>query len=225
MAIPKLKGHAKVTVIDSAGKKILTSLTKTDWSGDSHLPKIITELEITSEEMNRAISQTSAESTLDDKDVNRDNCTRGAWYMLNGLMYDNSPATRESAGVVMGEFSKYGISMVGESYDVQSSMSNSLLKDFAEPTIAEAIAKLPTFSPLADAMRVSQDEFEIADQEWNSAKSGTGKSATEVKKELLAVINTKLIPYLRVVSVLDSETFGTLSDEVAEFITTTNRAV
>ena len=105
---------------------------------------------------------------------------RGLFYMLTGEQYHPSQAVKDAVDKVRTVFNKHGVAIASENYASESSLINSLLNDFAETSIAQALAKRPVFAQPAEGLCTAQADFEIADQLWNQEKTGSSKSATEI---------------------------------------------
>lgn len=225
MCVTKLNAHAKVTEVHSVGNQILAALEKSKWDTDSYLPAIIAELNAVTTDMNNSIRNIKSESLLEEKDTIRDEKIRAINYMLAGFAYYPSKEIKAASEVVLKVFNHYGISIISESYTIESSLINSLITDFEAAEVKTEIEKLPALSLIIEELKIAQAEFEEAEQMWNKVKTDDTKSATELKKELLNIINGKIVMYLKVVSVLDADKFTTIATEINEFIVTANRAV
>lgn len=73
-------------------------------------------------------------------------------------------------------------------------------------------------------LRSAQTAFEAAKvvYEEEKAKEGTGSNASGVKKEVLAIINDKLVVYLRAMVQVDEAKYGDFTRTVAGIIDDNN---
>lgn len=225
MNVPKLNSNARVTEVDTVARQIVTAVEKSSWVNDPYIPTMCANLKTLSGEMNIAIKSTKAESTLEEKDSIRDGQIRGMSLVLNGFLLHPMATIKDAATKVHKVFSKYGVSMITENYRSQSSLVRSMLDDFAAADIASAIAKLPTFDEIVSALATAQDEFDGAEAEWNIAKGNSTRSASDLKREVLEMINDDFVSYLRIASKMNKPLFEPLAKEVSEYIETANRAV
>ncbi len=134
---------------------------------------------------------------------------------------------KEAAQQLMEVFSKYGLVITGESYATESSLITSMLLDFAKPEYADAIATLSGCADLIAQLQIAQTDFEQARiaYETEKAKEGMVENATLVKKEVLTILNDKIVVYLRGMEQAIPETFGVFVGTVAEIIAENNEQV
>ncbi len=225
MQIGKLSSNGKVTEVDSSSNQILGAISEHPIENDSYLPGIAAELTSKKAELNSAINSTKAESELDAKDMIRDELGRGVSYMLAGFKYHPSQVVKDSTQQLQTVFDKYGLSMLSQSFAVESSLMNSMITDFRAPSVQDSIAQLPGFGQLLESLKTAQADFEEAQLAWDQQKAGTDKSATKLKKEVLEVINEQLVLYLRGMVAVDEPKYGDLARTVAQVIGDSNRAV
>ncbi len=120
-----------------------------------------------------------------------------------------------------------GVAIVSESNAVESSLINALLTRFAEPSVAEQIAKLPGMAMLVAELREAQDAFEQARLVLNTANAQDNieMSASELKNEILKLVNGKLTIYLQAMAIVDEPIYGEFMRTVAEVIKSNNVTV
>ncbi len=220
-----LSSQLRITEIDTTTKQLIEAYSKEGLAEEPYLPTLFQEVQTLSQALNSAINDTKIESSLEEKDTIRDEIIRGIGYMLQGFIYNPNKSIKESAQLVTTVFDKYGIAMATESYDRESSLINSFLVDVSEPTIAEAITKLNGFSQMVESLTTAQKDFEDAQLQQTQAKAGKGKSATTLKKELLTLLNGKVLPYIMVMSVVDEGKYGSFSSTVSEIVASGNGAL
>ncbi|MCP4987661.1 MAG: hypothetical protein GY928_16855, partial [Colwellia sp.] len=144
-----------------------------------------------------------------------------------GYAYHPSKAVQEAAVVVNAIFEEFGVGIVNESHAVESSLINALLARYAEPSVAEQIAILPGMAQLVEELRNAQDAFEQARLALDTAtaQGNIDMSASELKKEMLKLVNGKLTIYLQAMAIVDEPTYGEFVRTVAEVIKSNNAAV
>ena len=117
--------------------------------------------------------------------------------------------------------------MTRESYSSESSLINSLLGDYTKPKALAAIALVPQCTEYIAALQAAQSDFESTRLSFEEARGeeGTLENATALKKEVLAIINDKLVPYLNVMEQLDDATYGAYARTLAEIIAANNEVL
>lgn len=189
----KLSSRLRITETDAASDA-LVRLFRAAGVQDDFLSGAFAELEGLSARLTTAIRQETADSRLDEKDAARDAAVRDLGTLIQG--YTAIPVAEKKAAArrLDAVFSKYGKKIVNETYASESSLIESLLEDLgaleAEAKLLEGVADLVA------TLRAAQDEFNAANDELTAAKTARGESATQVKKDLVALVNLKIVPYL-----------------------------
>ncbi len=231
MPISKINSSSRVTEFDSAIKEIITAYEQspfsTDLVSDKYLTEMFSELKPHSTNLTTSINGTKPENNQEELDGVRDDKVRGGYYLLQGYAYHPSKDVREAAVVVNSVFDEFGVGIVNESHAVESSLINALLTRYAEPSVAEQIAKLPGMAQIVEELRTAQETFEQARLALDSAKAlgETELSASELKKEMLKLVNGKLTIYLKAMALVDEPTYGEFVRTVAEVIKSNNAVV
>ena len=102
-----------------------------------------------------------------------------------------------------------------------------MLVDLAKQKLQDAIAALSGLAEIIAELQAAQDDFEetrIAYEE-EKAKEGTLENATTIKKDVVTIINDKLVVYLRAMIQVDEATYGDFTRTVAEIIDDNNEVV
>lgn len=189
----RLSSRLRITETDSASDALVRLFKAADLK-DDFLSGAFAELEAMSAKLTTAIRQETADSRLDEKDAARDAAVRDLGTLIQG--YTAIPVAEKKAAAqrLDAVFSKYGKRIVNETYASESSLIESLLEDLgaleAETKMLEGVAELVA------TLRTAQDEFNAANDDFTAAKTARGASATQVKKELVALVNLKIVPYL-----------------------------
>ena len=225
--IEKLMTNSRVTEVDAVLIRMIGAYKRTKLSSDAHMGKIFSALESESVLLTGAIRRLKDESVLEEKDEVRDDDVRAVNYLTLGFLHHPDPAVKAAAGEVEKVFDNYGLSITGESYATESSLVNSLLTDLAKPKLQDAIALLSGLAEIITALQAAQTDFEetrIAYEE-EKAKEGTLENATTIKKAVVAIINDKLVVYLRAMIQVDEPTYGNFARTIAEIIADNNEVV
>ncbi len=225
--IEKVRSVSRITEVDNVGRQIITVIKPNGWSDDVHLSKILTTLEQKSVALNKAIKRTKAESDLDEKDGIRDARTRSVYYLTQGFLHHPDEAIKQAAQSITEVFDKYGLEMVTKSNAIQSSLTESLLKDLSGEDIAASIDALPGMKTLVSELDLDQKAFIEAEIKLmrERARNKEEENASELKKEVLDTINDKLVIYLRAMIQVDEVKYAELCNTVAQIIETNNTIV
>jgi hypothetical protein len=224
--IEKLIAKSRVTEVNDAATRSSGAFKEAGIT-DAYLTTNFAGLDAANLKLSLAIKRSKAESELEEKDEVRDDKVRAVNYLINGFLYHPTKKITEAAQTLMEVFSKYGLAMIGESYTTESSLINSLLLDFAKPGYADAIATLSGCADLIAQLQTAQTDFETVRiaYETEKAKEGMVENASMVKSEVLAILNDKIVIYMRAMEQVDPVTFGVFASTVAQIIADTNEQV
>ncbi len=227
MKVPKLNGQARIIETDSVAKGIYAGFQTSSLTEDQHLSKMMSELNGLSLRMTGAIGAVETESSLDEKDGERDGDTRDLFNFVKGQCSHPSKEIKESALVVWDTLDSFGIGIVSERYTIQTSLAKALLEKLADPSITAHIAKVPGVDTLIEKVKTSNDSFEVASlaYEHTKAHSTIKDSATDIKKEIIPLINNRVVVYLRAMATVDEPNFGEFTRVTAQLIDNTNKAI
>jgi len=194
---------------------------------DPYLSSTFTILDTTNFELSKAIRRSKAESNLEDKDEVRDGGTRSLYYLINGFTHHPADIIRQSAVLLLNTFNNYGISLTEESYTTESSLISSMLLEFQKPEYALHISNLSGCTELLQALSAAQDDFEQARiaYETEKAQDGMVANATEVKKEVVELVNKKIVVYLEAMQEANPAIYGALAATCAQMIAENNEQV
>jgi hypothetical protein len=174
-----------------------------------------------------AIKRMKMESELEEKDEFRDDKMRSLFYLVLGLSHHPDAGIKAAAAKVLAVLEHYGLSILKESYAIESSLVNSMLGDLKKANLQDAIAACSGCAELIGAVQAAEDDFEatsIAYEEGQGQES-TLETATAIKKQVVALINQKLVVHLRAMEQAYVETYGPFARTVGEIIATNNEAV
>lgn len=224
--IEKLIAKSRVTEVNDAATRSSGAFKEAGIT-DVYLTTNFASLDAANLTLSLAIKRSKAESDLEEKDEVRDNQVRALYYLLNGFLYHPTKEIRDAAQLLMGLFNNYGLAMIGESYATESSLIGSLLLDLTKPKYAGAIAALSGCADLIAQLQTAEDDFEQAriTYETEKAKEGMVSNATIVKKEVLTLLNDKIVVYLRAMEQVNPATYGVFVATVAQIIADTNEQV
>ncbi len=203
--IYNLMTSSRVTEIDAVSMRLIGAYKNTGLSSDAYLVTMFSDLEVQTARFTTAINRSKAESELEEKDEVRDEKVRALYYLVMGFLHHPDAEIKAAAEVVEKIFDRYGLAITGESYASESSLIVSLLDDLSKTKIQTAIAKLSGLVIVITELQTAQTNFETARiaYEEEKAKEGTQENATTIKKEVLGIINNKIVIYMRAMEQVD----------------------
>ncbi|PKQ69134.1 hypothetical protein BZG01_02165 [Labilibaculum manganireducens] len=225
--IPKLISQSRTTEVNTTADSMLLAYQKQSWEIDTYMLTIFTDLQTKSNELKTAINCSKTESNLDKKDIVRDEKVKALHYLILGSIHHPDPEVKAAALHLNAVFAKYGLKMIHESYTIESSLIESLLEDFSAPELQAAIALVSGCAELIAGLQTDQSDFKTAHFAWEEekAKNGLTQCSTDIKKEVISIINNKIVLHLKAMQQANNELYGELSQTVAQIINDTNQAV
>ena len=225
--IPKLSHQTRITEVHSTSVKLGLSYKKQTLESDTYLAGLFSYLTDKSDALGTAINRSKAQSNLDDKDVVRDERVQALKYLLLGAIYNPKAEISTSATKLYAIFEKYGLKMTKESYLIESSLIESMLEDYAALDLQTDIAAVLGCAELIASLQTAQSNFRTADTIWDEEKTKEGitESASDIKKEVLTIVNDTIVVYLRAMSQVNKELYAEFARAVADIINEVNQAV
>ena len=222
-----LSPQSRITEVNSLSVKLGLTYTKQGLESDTYLAGLFSYLHDKSDLLGVAINRSKAESNLDDKDVVRDEKVQALYYLLLGAVYNPNAEISASAKKLYSIFEKYGLKMIKEGYLIESSLIESMLEDYADLSLQADIAAVLGCADLIASLQTAQNDFRTADTIWDEEKTKEDltQSASEIKKEVLTIINGEIVLYLKAMSQVNSEVYAEFAKAVSDIINEVNQAV
>ncbi len=227
MKIAKVMSQTRTTDVDSILKQAEIRYKKEDFSTDLYLTGVFDTLFPLSTKMTDAVNRIKAESNLEDKDGNRDSSIRDLFALIDGYCAFPDTAMKAAAIAIRNVLENYGLEMIHKGYDTESSLVDSLLNDLATPNMVAKLELLAGTTTLIAEITTAQEAFISADVAFEDEKTKAGKkvSATGIKKEILNVINGKLVPYISVMTDVDKTKYSDFATTLHHIINDSNEIV
>ena len=187
----KLKTAIRNAEVDGLSDSIIRNF-KTDEKAqsDAFLKSTLEELETLSAQITTAILQDKTLSTLDSADSARDEAIKTLGTVLAAYAVFPIASKKELSAPLKAIYDKYAKAGIrNANYTSESSMIESMLRDFAAETVAENIKALEGVAEAIASIRTAQDEY-------MKANSNKGVSASSFNKPIVSLVNDKLVPYL-----------------------------
>ncbi len=225
--VPKLSYRTRTTEVNSTAENLGLTYQKHSLESDSYLTGLFTDLQSKSDLLRTAINRSKAESNLDDMDVLRDEKIQALHYLLLGAIHNPSKEISVSATNLYHIYEKYGLKMTQKSYLIESSLIESMLEDYTAANLQADIAAVLGCAELIADIQTAQNNFKTANITWREAKSKEGLtvSASQIKKEIIVLINDNIVVYLKAMRLANNAVYGELAQTVSQIITDTNQTI
>ena len=222
----KLMINSRVTEVNDVATRMSGAFQNSGLT-DPYLVSTFIALNGVNTKLTLAVKRSKAESDLEEKDEIRDDKVRSFYYLVQGASHHPTKTIKDAALVLLNLFDNYGLAMVSESYATESSLISSLLLDLAKPKFQNAIALLSGCAELIAELQTAQTDFEQARITYEAEKAldGMQNNATELKKEVLGIVNDKIVVYLRAMEQVDAATYGVFTGTCAQMIADNNEQV
>jgi len=225
--IPLLMMTSRNTEVDGTCTQIIQGYNATTLNTDENMEKIFLPLKEKSVLLSAAIGRLKEKSVQKTNDEIRDEKIDGLYYLLLSASHNPKEKIRVAAITLLEYFEQYGQKMKEESYTRESSMVNSLLNDYKTEQALSAIADVPQCAEYIAALQTAEDNFEgmRLSYEKATAEEGTEENASALKKEVVDIVNSQLVPYLNVMAQLNEPLYGVFTRTVAKLINDNNEQV
>ena len=225
--IARLKHNCRNSEVNATTGRISGAYHQSSLTENTALAAIFDEIDPKNQQLTEAIKRMKAESKLEVTDEVRDTDHHALYHLVEGATYSTLPEVKAAAVKVFQILQNYGLSVTDESYDTETSYLDSLLKDLGAESLQTDIAAIPSCAERIAILQDSQNAFNAARLEFQLEQSREGKqeNATMLKKQLLALVNEKMLVSLEGKLMDDPATFSDFADAVNQIITDTNEIV
>lgn len=222
----KVNTDMRVRDVADLGTNINTELDLSSLE-DANIISVKDDLAVIQSRLKSAINEIKVESLLDSADAKRDTTTRSLLYLNRGYLLHPDAATREAAIDIEKVLSRYGFELITKNYSTQSASTESLIRDLRAAEVASKVAILPGMQTIVDQLEEDQNHFKTTEMQWNAAliQDDDSESATVLKRELLKLVNDKLVIYLRAMMQFNPEPYSGLIKAISKHIGRANNLV
>lgn len=223
-----LSRKARIGEVDSVSKEILVVFENAQKvKSDAYLSGVFKELTALSERMTLAVDQGKVQSDLAEYDAVRDEKISTLNTLLKGYAVIPMEALALAANNLLKIFKVYGAGVIGMTYFEESSKINSLLQDLSTSEAQLDIAALTGVGQVVEELKEAQKAFEgaYAKYKFDQYQEKDLVSASAVGKEILALLNEKIVPYLSAMAGVDKEKFGSFAGTLEGIIDDANSKV
>lgn len=224
----KLSYALRTTQIDDTSDRLLEHFNnETDTvKEDAFLKPLFGEIQTVSDDITQAIKKDIVLSQMEEADAEVENAFRMVTKVIKG--YEAMPLEELSTAgkALFAVLSKYKLEILRLPYGDQSSNIEAFLMDISAPELKPHIDALPGVAESIASVRTAQTDFVKRRVAYENAISNSGTpSATHYKKQLLNLINGRLIPYLEAMVMANPDVYGNFYNNVEAAIEKTNSAL
>ncbi len=222
-----LNASARVNEVGGTAENILKAYTDCGLSEDANLQSIIDVLSQKNSLLITAIEKGKAYSQLEKCDEQRDNAFKALYHYLKGCTLVPGGDTKTTSEIIFSIFEKYGISMTYLPYTEQTAQMKSLIEELESENIKPLIGRITQLEGMVEALKNAQADFQQAHSDYTSQISALKKeqSASELKPQVLEVLNEQLVMYMRAMAKAFPQTHLKFATEIATEINKTNQNI
>ncbi len=227
MKISTLLTTARISEVGGTGENLLKAYADTGITEDANLQTIINLLTEKNALLITAIEKNKAYSQLEEFDQARDAAFKALYQYLEACTLLPEGITQTAALGIFPTLKKYGIGMTRLPYTEQTAQMKSLIEELAKDAITEQSSKIVHLDGMIETLKQTQTDFQQAHSDYTSqiSLSKGEQSATELKSEVLQIINEKLVMYMRAMATTFPDTHAQFAQELAVEINKTNQNI
>ncbi len=220
----KLMSRSKIAEVATVSSEMTTLHKELDLSEDLYLQSLFDRYTPLSDQISDAIKRDHAESDLDERDTLRDDHIRDIFYVVKGATRNPIQVIKDAGVKVFAVLAKYGLDIIDESYAVESAHLNSMVNDLSTEDMSEFWGEISGLKLLINQLKQTQIEFEAAQSALDDAISSDKEnaSATDIKKEIVTLINDEIVVHLRAMINVNPEMYGEFVRRTTEIINRNN---
>ena len=223
----KISSNLRVTEIATAANNFIRLYQgDANVGADVFLKTTMADIANLSGQLTEAIQRGVVKVGLDEADAARDDVIRDLGTLIEGYTAIPFVDQKDAARALKCIFDKYGKRIASEPFAVESSLIESMIIDFKVPEALTAIAILPGVAELLAQLRTAQDAFNAASDRRTEINAAIKQpTASELKKELVLLLNDRLIPFLDIMGMVNPDVFGAFTKQIEVEIERANATV
>lgn len=227
MKLNKLNSNSKITEVYTTGITIYQAYSEGDWTGETYMIEIFAKLLEANQKLKTAIDKGKVESDLKEKDTERDQSIKALFYLVQGASYHSSTTVQEATGTILPIINKYGLDVTRGSYAIETARIDSLLEDVNSEEVQASVTEISGCSDAISTLQTKQNQFKTAYYEWEQAKAKqlSETNASDVKTEVLHIINNEIVVYLRAMIQVNEEKYAQIHNTILQIINDRNLEV
>ncbi|MFA8432966.1 MAG: DUF6261 family protein [Marinifilaceae bacterium] len=213
--------------VNNVATNILFEIQKKDWATDHAIQGILPRLEQENQQLTAVIGELRTgkyTQALQEADAAFDKDFTCLKQFVKANRFVQDKAIVDAADLVWDVIEAHDLNLHHKGYEKQLSLINSLLKDFSEEMIHQAIQKLygvpENMVRLTDSTSRFQNLFRKSIEE--GAAHDDSIAPTAQKKVVRDILNRELLPYLHAMAAVLPEDYAELTKVVSAFVESVN---
>lgn len=185
---------------ESAARRIIEADDEAPIDNDIYLSQIIIFMKVLLGQFISAMHRSRMASSLDEQDIVRSECLKDVYYILRGACRMNDRNTSNAAELLIETFGTHGIRVSEACYTVDSEAIDCLISIFSTKESLNQIEYISGLTEKMNDLHKAHDRFknmQMQSKQRNIKDTESYTTASEIKKEVVALINDKLVVYLR----------------------------
>lgn len=227
MKIPKILINARISEMNGVMQQIINEYIKDDYSADDYFTGLLTKLTENNNVLSEAIKRDTVVSELAELDGNTDDIYTSLHGLVKGFTYQPTANIAQAGDKVFTLIEKYGLQVKTKSYREKYPLLASLIQDSEMKEYQTAIGKITGCSMRFQQLKEAVEVFNTKQNAYLLKRDDLKNipSATEVKKQLISIVNKELSTYLNAMYIAKPDVYSTLAKFVANRINECNAAV
>ncbi len=224
----KLVTAAKISEVDSVSdKSVLLYNDDPQLQDDAHLKSIIGEVSEVSDQITEAVKRNQVVSNMEEVDMQVESDARTLKTITKGYAAMPDEKISAAAKIVMAVIDKFNYSMFKLPMDQQAPTVDAMIMDLSAEEVKANMALLPTVPDVFAKFIQSQTNFKNKNKEYLQAYADDKDmlSASDLRKQLLQLINGKLVVYLTSAVMMNPEKYRSYVTELEKAIEDVNTQV
>ncbi len=227
LKILKLESRVRLSELGSTISNVLEAYTNSNITKDIPLQSVINELIAINTTFSSTIAISEMVSQLESYEEIGDTVTKGIYYYLQSCVHLPTSAISLAAEKLLIELKKHGLGASKFSFNEETIHFKSLLESLSSKHHANEINSIPNLKTMVEKLVTTQQDYQDLHNKYLSIqnKKQNKQSASDIKYELLKVLNDKLVIYLRSQIIFNQEVYLNFAQEVASAINKTNNDI
>ncbi|WP_075603232.1 DUF6261 family protein [Saccharicrinis aurantiacus] len=225
--IQKIRTDIRVAELAGLGQICLGEFSAELIESDANLANIVSKASPIVDAIVDAMNKDEVSLSLQDKDSGRDSTYKSIVYLVRGYLHHPDANVAAAAQKVDAIIKKYGFELIEVGYVPQSALIKSFLADMNAAELKAAIDILVGVGALLITLDTQEMEF-LAFQKENATQLNAkleSANASELKQELIKLLNGKLIVYLRGMQAIQLANYKVPCANIAKYINDANEVV
>ena len=159
-----------ITEVGNTSVVIVDASKESDWSADAYITRLLSDIDSNKTLLISMTNSGLIKSLLEQEDVQRDDCSRSVFKLTDAYLSFPDEEKRGAALVVNEVLSRFGLEMINESYDKESTLVEALLADLSQEAIKTSVDRLPGMAEAISNLEAAQAKFRQTSADYQEAK-------------------------------------------------------